>query len=147
MDNLITKNDFYTLMDIVIVDSIHIDMVQWTLTTTTHATTIVVQEKTWSYTERIPNDDFIPFVIKTNGCLHSRFASFLIICAQTTITRHHVSSLIPSMFISHYQQCVSIALQCAQAITILQWTSTFGRSSSFLPHIIGNAPSSLTNLW
>jgi len=50
------------------------------------------------------------------------------------------------MFISPYRQHVSIALQCAKAIAILQWATTFGRGSSSLPHIIASAPLSLTNL-
>jgi hypothetical protein len=56
-------------------------MVQQALMTTTHAMMIVVQEKTWSYTEWAPSDDFIPLAIETYGCLHFRFDSFLITCA------------------------------------------------------------------
>jgi hypothetical protein len=41
MDILITRDDFWTLMDVVIVDLIHADMVQRALTTTTHATMMV----------------------------------------------------------------------------------------------------------
>jgi hypothetical protein len=41
MDILITKDNFQTLMDIIIVDLTHIDMVQRTLTTTKHATMMV----------------------------------------------------------------------------------------------------------
>jgi hypothetical protein len=44
MDILITKDGFRTLMDIVIIDPIHIDMVQQAFTTTTHAMTMDVQE-------------------------------------------------------------------------------------------------------
>jgi hypothetical protein len=33
------------------------------------------------------------------------------------------------MFISHYQQRLSITLQRAQAITIIQWASAFGWGS------------------
>jgi hypothetical protein len=36
MDILITKNNFYTLMDVIIVDSARTNMVQRTLMTTTH---------------------------------------------------------------------------------------------------------------
>jgi hypothetical protein len=46
VDILITRNGFHTLMDIVVVDSTRIDMVQQALMTTTHAMMIVVQEKT-----------------------------------------------------------------------------------------------------
>jgi hypothetical protein len=37
----------------------------------------------------------------------------MIACAQTTIMRHQRSFLVPSMFISYYRQCVSMALQHA----------------------------------
>ncbi len=36
VDIFITKDDFRTLMDVIIADSIRTDMVQWTLTTITH---------------------------------------------------------------------------------------------------------------
>jgi len=42
---------------------------------------------------------------------------------------------------------VSIALQRAKAIATLQWAIALNRGSSFLPHIISSAPSSLTDLW
>jgi hypothetical protein len=51
------------------------------------------------------------------------------------------------MFVSYYRQRVSIALQCVQAIAILQQAITLGRGFSSLPHIITNAPPSLADLW
>jgi len=42
---------------------------------------LAAQEKTQSYVERTPSDDFIPFVIEMYGCLHFHFDYFLIICA------------------------------------------------------------------
>jgi hypothetical protein len=48
---------------------------------TTHATTMVTQEKKTSYAEQTPDDDFIPLAIETYGCFHFRFDSFLITCA------------------------------------------------------------------
>jgi hypothetical protein len=65
-------------MDVVIVDPICIDMVQQTLATITHVTTMVTQEKTQSYVERTLGDDFIPFAIETYGCFHFHFDSFFI---------------------------------------------------------------------
>jgi hypothetical protein len=56
-------------------------MVQRTSTMTTHATTMVAQEKTQSYAKWAPSNDFIPFTIETYGCLHSHFHSFIIACA------------------------------------------------------------------
>ncbi len=112
----------------------------------THATLMDAKEKTRSYVKRTLGKDCIPLAIETYGCLHSHFNSFLITCAQNTIVRHQWSYLIPSMFISHYQQHLSIALQHAQTITIFQWVVAFGWGSSSLPHIIANALLSLVNL-
>jgi hypothetical protein len=63
-------------MDIIIDDSTHIDMVQQTSMTTTHATMMVVQEKTRSYAKQTLGGDFIPLAIETY-C----FYSFFITCA------------------------------------------------------------------
>lgn len=46
MDILVTKDNFQTLMDIVIVDLTHIDMVQRTLMAIEHVAMMVAQEKT-----------------------------------------------------------------------------------------------------
>jgi len=75
-------------MDIVIVDPTHTDMVQRTLMTTAHETTMTIWEKTQSYTEQTLGDDFIPLVIEMYGCFHSRFDSFMVVCAQTIIMHH-----------------------------------------------------------
>jgi presenilin-like A22 family membrane protease len=55
--------------------------------------------------------------------------------------------LVCSMLVFCYRQHVSIALQHAQAIAILQWVVALGQVSSSLPHIIASAPTSLVNLW
>jgi hypothetical protein len=47
----------------------------------------------------------------------------------------------------HLIQRVSIALQCAQAIAILQHAITFGWGFSSFLHIIAIAPLSLFDLW
>jgi hypothetical protein len=52
------------------------------------------------------------------GCFHYHFDSFLTACAHTIIACHQWSSLVPLMFVSHYRQRVSIALQHVQTITI-----------------------------
>ncbi len=73
MDIPITKNSFQTLMDIIIDDSIHIDMVQQTSMMTTHAVMMVVQEKTRPYVKQTLGDDFIRLAIETHGCFHYCF--------------------------------------------------------------------------
>jgi hypothetical protein len=76
---------------------------------------------------------------------HFHFDSFFIACAQTIVMRHQQFSLITSMLVSYYWQCMSIALQCSQAITIFQQALALGRVSGLIS--IASAPSSLANLW
>jgi hypothetical protein len=78
MDLIITRNNFQTLMDIVIVDSTCTNSMQCVSMTTLHA--IAAQDKAQSYTEQAPKNDFIPFAIKTYDCLHPCFDSFLTSC-------------------------------------------------------------------
>jgi hypothetical protein len=51
MNILITRDDFQTLMDIIIVDLTRTYMVQRTSTTATHVTMLAVKKKTQSYNE------------------------------------------------------------------------------------------------
>ncbi len=88
MDIFIIKNSFQTLVDIIIADLTHLDLVQHVLTTIVHATIVVVQDKTWFYTERTLGDDFIPLAIETYSCLHPHFDSFLTICVHAYVARH-----------------------------------------------------------
>jgi hypothetical protein len=59
VDIFITKNNFQTLTNFVIVNSTCIDLVQCALMTITHAMTVVTQNKTQSYTKQTPRDYFI----------------------------------------------------------------------------------------
>lgn len=86
---------------------------------TTHAVTIITQDKARSYIEQASRNDFILLAIEISNCFHPHFDFFLIFCIHAYITRHQQTSLVPLIFISHCRQRVSIALQCAQAITIL----------------------------
>jgi len=147
MDIFITKNSFWTLANVVIIDPTHIDLVQHALTMIMCAITIIVQNKAWSYTKWAPGDDFIPLAIKTYNCFHLRFDSFFTSCVHANITYHQQTSLVHSMLIFYYRQWMSIALQHVQAIVILQWATMFNHNSSSLPHIPTNAPPSLIDLW
>jgi hypothetical protein len=46
VDILVTIDNFSTLMNVIIVDPIHIDMMQQTLTTITHVMMMDIQKKT-----------------------------------------------------------------------------------------------------
>jgi hypothetical protein len=115
--------------------------------TTLHVGTVVAQDKAQSYIERALGDDFIPLAIKTYNCFHPHFDSSLISYVHACIVHHQQTSLVPSMFIFHSRQQVSIALQLAQAIMILQQATTFSNIFSSIPHILVSAPSSLVDLW
>jgi hypothetical protein len=67
---------FQTVADVVIVNSIHIDLVRCVLMIVAHVTTIVAKDKTRSYTNQALGDDFIFLAIEAYGCLHPRFDSF-----------------------------------------------------------------------
>jgi hypothetical protein len=121
-------------------------MVQQTSMTTTQQQWWLLKKRQ-SYVKWTLSDDFIPFAIETYGCFHFCFDSFFIACAHTTIMRHQWSFLVPSMLIFYYRYCMSITLQCAQAITFIRQVASLGWGSSSLSHIIASAPSSLTNLW
>ncbi len=64
---------------IVVVGPTPTNMLQRTLTMTSHVSMMVAQEKTIN--EQALGNDFIPIAIETYGCLHSHFDSFFITCA------------------------------------------------------------------
>jgi hypothetical protein len=130
-----TRNNFQTLIDIVIACSTYLNMVQCAMPTTTHAMIIVTQKKTRSYVECTSKDTFIPLAIKTYGCLHSRFNSFFSTCVQATIAHDLQSILVLTTIISYCWHCVSIVLQCVQAIAIFQSALTIEKHYSSFPHI------------
>jgi hypothetical protein len=85
MDIVISKDGFWTLVDVVIVNLTCIDLVQHALMTIMHASIVVAQDKARSYTKQAPRDDFIPLAIETYDCLHPRFDFFLTSCVHVTI--------------------------------------------------------------
>ncbi len=106
MDIVIIKDDFQTLVNVVIVDSTHTNLVQRVSMTTLHATIVATKYKARSYSKWTPGDDFIPFAIETPS---SNFY-FLTFCVHVNIIRHWQTSFVPSMLISYYKQRVSITL-------------------------------------
>jgi hypothetical protein len=72
-----------------------------------------------------------PLAIKTYGCFHPCFETFLIFCVHASVAHHQQTSLVPSMFIFYYKQRMLIALQHAQVITILQHVATLNHEVFF----------------
>ncbi len=110
VDIVITKDDFKTMVDIVIVASICINLVECALMTIMYATIFVVQNKKWYYIKQVLKDDFIPLAIKTYDCLHPHFDSYFISCVHISIIYYQQTFLVPSMPIPYYRQRVLIAL-------------------------------------
>jgi hypothetical protein len=77
-----------TLVNVIIINSTHTNLIQHALTMTEHVTIVVVQKKAQSYTKARAKRWFIPFVIKTYGCLHPHFDSFLTSCVHANIAHH-----------------------------------------------------------
>jgi hypothetical protein len=101
-----------------------------------NATIIGTKDKTQSYTKQTPGDDFIPLAIEIYGCFHLCFDSFFISCLHANIACYQETCLIPSMFISHYRQQMSIALKCVQVIMIFQQALTFTHNLFIYIHIV-----------
>jgi len=112
-------------MDVIIVNSTHINMVQQTSTTITHASMMAAQKKTQSYFEQTLGDDFIPFAIKTYRCFHYHFDSFLTVCAHTIIAHHQWSSLIPSMFFKCVHSPIAWASHNNSLVSCYTWLGFF----------------------
>ncbi len=146
VDIVITKNSFWTLVNVIIVDPTHIDLVQNVLMKTTYAIAIVIQNKARSYTKRAPRNDFIPLAIETYDFFHLHF-SFFTFYVHANIACHQQTSLLPSMLISYYRQWMLIAPQHVQIIVILQCIAMLNHNFSSLPPIPASAPPSLVDLW
>jgi len=122
-------------------------MVQPSSSTTTHVVIITTWEKTGSYVGCTLWNDFIPHAIKTFDYCYSHFNLLFTSYYEATKAHHQQSFFFLQCLFFYYWQCVSIALQCAQAIVILQHAIMFEKHSSFVSHITTNASSSLANLW
>jgi hypothetical protein len=85
VDIVIIRDSLCTLVDVVIADLTHIDLVQHASTVISHVTIVAAQDKAQSYIEQRPRDDFIPLAIETYSCFHPRFDSFLTSCVHACI--------------------------------------------------------------
>jgi len=82
----ISINSFWASTNVVITNPTHPNMVQRALSMITHATKVVIQEKTQSYMEHASRNDFIPLAIEIYGCFHSCLNLFSIYYVQTIVT-------------------------------------------------------------
>jgi hypothetical protein len=88
VDIIITKDNFWTLANIVIGNPTRTDLAQWISTMTTYAMMMAAQDKARSYTKQVPRNDFIPLAIETYSCLHLCFDSFLFSCVHACIAHN-----------------------------------------------------------
>jgi hypothetical protein len=86
VDIVITRNDFWILVDVIITNLILTDLVQHVLIMITHVTIVVAQNKARSYIEWVLGNNFIPFAIETYDCLYLcfDFINFFYVHANTT---------------------------------------------------------------
>jgi hypothetical protein len=85
VDIVITRNDFWTLANVVIATLICKDLVQHALLIIAHAITIVVQNKIRFYIYQTARNNFIPLAIETYDCFHPCFDSFFTSCVHANI--------------------------------------------------------------
>jgi hypothetical protein len=70
MDIVLTTNGTRTLVDVVIVNLTHVDLISQVAYSWGMATMIITQTKVVSYHDHHLEEDFIPLIIKIFGCLH-----------------------------------------------------------------------------
>jgi hypothetical protein len=70
MDIMLIVDDICTLINIIIVNPIHVDFVLKVTSSWRMATRITTQAKTLSYYNQHHEDDFILLAIEIFGCLH-----------------------------------------------------------------------------
>jgi hypothetical protein len=85
VDILITKDGLRTLMDVIIVDLIHTNMVQQALTTTTHVATMVAQKRHDPMSNKHHAMISFPLLLKCTGVF-----IFVLICFLLLV---HISIL------------------------------------------------------
>ncbi len=105
MDIVITRNNFQTLANIIIINLTCTNLAQRASMMTAHVIIVATQDKAQSYTPQVPGDDFIPLAIETYDCLHPRFDSFFTSCLHANIACHQQTSLVPSMLIFIGNKC------------------------------------------
>jgi hypothetical protein len=88
VDIVITRNNFQTLVSIIIINPTCTNLVQCASTMIAHVATVATQDNARSYTQQVQGNDFIPLTIETYDCFHPHFDSFFTSCLHANIARH-----------------------------------------------------------
>lgn len=118
-----------TLMHIVIINPTSPNMVQHALSTTTHVTTIVNQEKTNSYAKHASRDDFNPFAIDLwlSSFLFQLFLYFLCLShfslsLTVFFSSHNVYFL---LLVMHVHILLASKCHCDSSMCCCTWETFF----------------------
>jgi hypothetical protein len=131
MDIVFAINGICILVDIVISDSTHADLILWIDSSWGVVVMIVVQEKVVSYHDQHLEDDFIFLIVKIFECLHQQANDFLHWCANMAWSMKGFGGPLLSILCSFYRYKILLALQRIKFITIVRWAIMVVRKTSF----------------
>jgi hypothetical protein len=77
VDIVLTKDRIYTLTDVVIANTMHVDLIFWSCTTKGFAASNAAQAKKKSYRDWHPIDQMLILAIEVFECLHKQIDVFL----------------------------------------------------------------------
>jgi hypothetical protein len=78
---MFTKDGIHTLVNVVVIDPTHVDLLPRSCTTQGILASNVIQAKERSYHDQHLIDLFVPLAIEIFGCLHKQAYAFLHHCA------------------------------------------------------------------
>jgi hypothetical protein len=110
VDNMFTKDDICTLIDIVITDPTWVDLFPWSCATQEFVTSDAAQAKEMSYRDRHPTNQFLLLTIEIFGCLCKQAYVFLHDCANAIWSLKNPKAFHLSIFITFLHQKISITL-------------------------------------
>jgi len=144
---VITKDGICTLVDLVIVDPMHVDLFPRFHITQEFATSNAAQAKKRSYHNQHPIDQFFFLAIEVFGCLHKQADMFLHECANAIWSLKMLKAL-PFFFVlvTFFHQRFSITLQRMQTSSILSRAVAIGLVTSQLLPIQDIAPIATVDL-
>jgi len=127
------KNGICTLVDVVIIDPTHVDLLPRFCTIQGFVAFDAAQAKKRSYRNRHSTNQFLPFTIEIFGCLHKQANVFLHECANVIWSLKGPKDLPLFVLVNFLHQRISITVQRMQACSILSWVVVIGLATSQLP--------------
>jgi len=129
-----TKDGIRTLVNIVIIDSTHANLLpQWCTIQKKIAPNSVAQTKQKSYCNQHPINLFLPLIIEIFGCPHKQANIFLHNCANAIWSFKRPKGLFLFILVPFLHQFFLITLQRMQATSILNWVVMVNLTTFRLP--------------